>query len=191
MRYQIGEKVVFLFETGGGIVRSIDSSKSATSVGIIYYVEDETTFERPFRENEIAKIHSTDYKLNVDDVDQILVDESLEEINLTVHKETRTGYLKPIDVWEIDLHMESITDRHLNLTNTQILNQQMGVFKAFYKKARAKQIRKIIVIHGVGEGVLKAEVRMFLQGQEGVEFFDASYLEYGKGATQVEIHYNW
>lgn len=191
MRYQIGEKVVFLFETGGGIVRSIDSSKAATSVGIIYYVEDETTFERPFRENEIAKIHSTDYKLNVDDVDQILVDESLEEINLTVHKETRTGYLKPIDVWEIDLHMESITDRHLNLTNTQILNQQMGVFKAFYKKARAKQIRKIIVIHGVGEGVLKAEVRMFLQGQEGVEFFDASYLEYGKGATQVEIHYNW
>lgn len=191
MRYQIGEKVVFLFETGGGIVRSIDSSKAATSVRIIYYVEDETTFERPFRENEIAKIHSTDYKLNVDDVDQIMVGETMEEINHIVHKESRTGYLKPIDVWEIDLHMESITDRHLNLTNTQILNQQMGVFKAFYKKARAKQIRKIIVIHGVGEGVLKAEVRLYLQGQEGVEFFDASYMEYGKGATQVEIHYNW
>lgn len=191
MRYQIGEKVAFLFEAGGGIVRSIDSSKAATSAGIIYLVEDETTFERPFRENELVKIHGTDYKLNADDVNQIIVDESLEEINHTVLKETRTGYLKPIDVWEIDLHMETISERHSNMTNTQILNQQMGVFKAFYKKARAKQIRKIIVIHGVGEGVLKAEVRLYLQGQEGVEFFDASYMEYGKGATQVEIHYNW
>ena len=191
MRYQIGEKVAFLFEAGGGIVRSIDSSKAATSVGIIYFVEDETTFERPFRESELVKIHGTDYKLSENEVDQIMVDESLEAINHIVHKESRTGYLKPIDVWEIDLHMEAITDRHSDLTNTQILNQQMGVFKAFYKKARAKQIRKLIVIHGVGEGVLKEEVRTYLQGQEGIEFFDASYMEYGKGATQVEIHYNW
>lgn len=182
MSFQIGEKVAFLYESGGGTVRTIKDN--------FYYVEDETGFERPFRVTEIAKIHGTDYKLSKDTVDQIVIEDSAEDFRHSSHKESRTGYLKPIDVWELDLHIESLIDSHVGLTNTQILNKQMSVFKAFFQKAKAKQIRKIVIIHGVGEGVLKDEVRLFLGKQDGIEFFDASYLEYGKGATQVEIRYN-
>lgn len=182
MSFQIGEKVAFLFESGGGIVREIKNE--------FYYIEDETGFERPFRINELAKIHGTDYKLNKDTVDQIVVEDSAEDFRHSSHKESRTGYLKPIDVWELDLHIETLIDSHKGLTNTQILNKQLTVFKAFFQKAKSKQIRKLVIIHGVGEGVLKDEVRLFLSKQEGVEFFDASYLEYGKGATQVEVRYN-
>ena len=54
-----------------------------------------------------------------------------------------------------------------------------------------KDIQKIIVIHGVGEGVLKEEIRSYLSKQEGLEYYDADFREYGKGATAVEIHYNY
>ena len=49
--FQVNEKVAFLFEKGGGIIRSI---KNET-----YWIEDETGFERPFSANEIVKIHGT------------------------------------------------------------------------------------------------------------------------------------
>ena len=35
------------------------------------------------------------------------------------------------------------------------------------------------------------EVRDFLRGKSGVELYDADYREYGKGATAVEIRYNY
>jgi len=76
------------------------------------------------------------------------------------------------------------------MSNTQILNRQMSMFKSFFENAKSKNIRKLIIIHGVGEGVLKEEVRSFLSKLEGVEYFDASYADYGKGATQIELKYN-
>ena len=48
--------------------------------------------------------------------------------------------------------------------------------------------RKLIVIHGVGEGVLREEVRRTLQYYQGVQFHDADMRRYGVGATEVLIH---
>jgi DNA-nicking Smr family endonuclease len=75
--------------------------------------------------------------------------------------------------------------------NAEILSYQLKELRNFYSKARDKHIRKLIIIHGVGEGVLKDEVRLFLSKKEGIEYFDADYREYGKGATAVELRYNF
>ena len=92
--FQVGEKVGFLYESGGGTVRKIDS------LGI-FHVEDETGFERPFRQNELVKIYGSDYHLP-DNVDlQRNDDDSLTRTNYTSHKETKTGSRKPIDIWDI------------------------------------------------------------------------------------------
>ena len=48
--------------------------------------------------------------------------------------------------------------------------------------------RKLIVIHGVGEGVLREEVRRMLQYYDTVQFHDADMRRYGVGATEVIIH---
>jgi DNA-nicking Smr family endonuclease len=48
----------------------------------------------------------------------------------------------------------------------------------------------LIAIHGVGEGVLKNEIRSFLGKKDNVEFFDASYMEYGKGATEIRLFHS-
>ena len=181
--FQINEKVVFLLETGGGIVKRIDDK------GFLL-VEDESGFERPFRANELVKIHGSDYHLPEDSIAQINEDDSISTVRHTSHKETQTGSKKPIDVWEIDLHIESLIDSNRGMSNSEILAIQLKEFKNFYKRARDRHIRKLIVIHGVGEGVLKDDVRLFLSTKDGVEYYDANYSDYGKGATAVEIRYN-
>jgi DNA-nicking Smr family endonuclease len=67
----------------------------------------------------------------------------------------------------------------------------MKEFRATFKKAKQQHIHKLIVIHGVGEGVLKNEIRTYLSQQDQIEVYDADYSEYGKGATTVEFHPNW
>lgn len=183
MQFSVGEKVVFLREAGSGIVRSINEKN-------LYVVEDDSGFERPYRAADLGKIHGEDYKIDDDHVALMHSEASFTKVNHTVHKEQLTGRRRPVDVWEIDLHIEEITESHHGLSNAQILTKQMSAFKIFFNKARAKSIRKVIVIHGVGEGVLKEEVRYYLDGISGIEFYDADFREYGKGATAIEMRYN-
>lgn len=172
MHFQIGEKVVFLKEPGGGIVRKI--------VGQVIYVEDETGFDRPFRIADIAKVHGTEYTLP-DENDIFLFSGETNNVKKSIQK----------DCWEIDLHFEEIEDQFGKILQQQALEKQLSVFKSFYNKARSKKIRKLIVIHGFGKGILREEIHLFLKGQDGVDFFDAPYVEYGHGATQVEIKYRY
>jgi dsDNA-specific endonuclease/ATPase MutS2 len=45
-----------------------------------------------------------------------------------------------------------------------------------------------VVIHGVGEGVLRHEIRKVLDiYHPNFEFQDASYEEFGYGATEIRI----
>jgi len=183
MKFKIGEKVTFLHELGGGtIIKIIDKT---------YYVEDETGFDRPFNESELAAIHGVDYRL--DDIENL---DLTEDNTITTQKhqvvtERQTGTSKPNAFWEIDLHIEEITESHTGLSNFDILTKQVREFRHFFKKAKEKRIAKLVVIHGVGEGVLKEEIRDYLKKQEGVEFFDSDFREYGKGATTIEMHYNY
>ncbi len=181
--FQVGEKVRFLYETGGGRVVELVSPG-------IYKVEDEDGFERTFRTQELVKIHGIDFHLPDDAVVQINDDDSVSSRKYTVRKEEKTGSRKPIDIWELDLHIESLIDSHVGMSNAEILAIQLRELRNFYNRAREKHIRRIILIHGVGEGVLKEEVRMFLSKKEGVEYFDADFREYGKGATEVNLFYN-
>ena len=49
-------------------------------------------------------------------------------------------------------------------------------------------MKKIIFIHGVGNGRLKQEIISRLKTTRGVTFQDASYKDFGYGATQVNIY---
>jgi dsDNA-specific endonuclease/ATPase MutS2 len=181
--FQIGEKVSFLYEKGTGVVVNIDASN-------FIIVQDEDGFDRKFRASELARIHGTEYHLPDDQVAQINEDDSISEIHHRIFSETPTGAKRPIDVWELDLHIEALMDSHKGMSNAEILNFQLKEMRNFFKKAQQKHIRKIVLIHGVGEGILKEEVRSFLAKKEGVEYYDADFREYGKGATTAEIHYN-
>lgn len=179
MPFKIGDEVVFLHEVGGGVVRNIK--------GNIFYVEDDSGFERPFEAKFLGRKHYVKAKVN-HKFDEIIAQKE----GLSKKKPSTKVIRKHADFWEIDLHFEEIAPSNAGLTNTEILYKQLAVFKRFYHEAREKKMRRIVIIHGVGKGVLREEIRVFLQGQGGaVEFLDGSYSNYGFGATQVELRYKY
>lgn len=177
--FEIGEKVSFLYEKGEGIIKSFQSNR--------VLVEDETGFDRWFDFGEIVKIHGKKYESTISFEASI---EQKEELSYRV-VEQRSIQNKGFIEWETDLHIDSILESTRGLTNFEMLQNQMKEFKATFNKAKKNNVNRLIVIHGVGEGVLKNEVRSYLANQSGIEFYDADFREYGKGATTIDFHPNW
>jgi len=44
-----------------------------------------------------------------------------------------------------------------------------------------------VFIHGIGEGVLKAELEYLFRRYGNLKYYDADYQKYGRGATEVYI----
>ncbi len=88
---------------------------------------------------------------------------------------------------EIDLHIEELIDSYKPLTNGQILNIQLERFEKEMNVCITKGFKKLIVIHGVGNGKLKTEITALLKSYNGVTYFDASYKDYGFGATEIRF----
>jgi hypothetical protein len=90
---------------------------------------------------------------------------------------------------EVDLHIEHLMDNHKSLTNSEILDIQMTRFRSELEQAIQNKTRRIVFIHGVGGGRLKHELRRALDTEyKKIRYQDASFKEYGFGATMVIIH---
>jgi dsDNA-specific endonuclease/ATPase MutS2 len=88
-------------------------------------------------------------------------------------------------VLEVDLHIEKLVPNKKGMSNYDILNLQLNTAKRQLEFALNKRIPKVVFIHGVGEGVLKAELDFLLGRYEYLTFQDANYQKYGLGATEV------
>ena len=90
------------------------------------------------------------------------------------------------DTEEIDLHIESIVDDHSSLSPGEIINMQLSRFEISLTGAIKNKQRRIIFIHGVGNGKLKYEMQKILERKyPDCQFQDASFKEYGYGAMMV------
>lgn len=98
------------------------------------------------------------------------------------HKE----YLKSLEK-EVDLHIEELVDSTKGMGSHEMLSIQLERFEKELDEAIAKGMKKIIFIHGVGNGRLKQEIIKVLKTVKGVTYQDGSYKDYGFGATQVNI----
>ena len=76
------------------------------------------------------------------------------------------------------------------MSNYDMLNIQLDTAKRQLDFAISKRIQKVVFIHGVGEGVLKEELRYLFNRYDNVKFYDADYQKYGLGATEVYIYQN-
>jgi hypothetical protein len=97
------------------------------------------------------------------------------------------SYLRSLEK-EVDLHIEELIEQTRGLSNFEMLSIQMERFETELDEAIAKNMKKIVFIHGVGNGRLKQEIISVLRHIKGISFHDASYKDYGYGATQVNIH---
>lgn len=88
----------------------------------------------------------------------------------------------------VDLHADKLLDTTTGMSAADILNYQLGKFRQVLDENKSKKGKRIIFIHGKGEGVLRHAIISELRYKyKSYTFQDASFQEYGYGATQVTI----
>ncbi|MBN2274386.1 MAG: DUF2027 domain-containing protein [Bacteroidales bacterium] len=113
-------------------------------------------------------------------------DELSEGLNSLMQK--KKPDLKKPDSMEVDLHIETLLEDHSQLSNGEILKIQMNRFRSALDEAISNKAKRIVFIHGVGNGTLKLELRNELRrSYPEYTYQDASFKEYGFGATLVHL----
>lgn len=89
---------------------------------------------------------------------------------------------------EVDLHINELLDNTAGMSTADILNYQIDTFRKVMDANLSHHGRKIVFIHGKGEGVLRKAIEKELNYRyKKHRYQDASFKEYGFGATQVTI----
>ena len=120
---------------------------------------------------------------------------SPEEIRQVIHQKSQPplrprilNKLPQKEIIEVDLHINTLLDSTAGMTNTEMLSYQMDTFHRILEENKNKKGQKIVFIHGKGEGVLRTEIEKQLKSRYKAYLFqDASFREYGFGATMVII----
>lgn len=240
----IGDKVRFLNDVGGGIVKSIKP-------GGVAMVEDEDGFDIPCLVDDLVVIETNEHNVDVHKFDkwhkndkptaqkvvskdgqtaplsgkeylaskgpaenEDKTDENLEarvvRLEMLVAKLTmrleRLEDAKAAKEKEklqakqqrkaqrdeelvIDLHAHELLETTSGMSATDIKKHQIGIFTRIMQENLSVKGKKIIFIHGKGDGVLrKAIIDELNYKYKSCEYQDASFQQYGFGATMVIIH---
>lgn len=91
-------------------------------------------------------------------------------------------------VLEVDLHIHELLDNTNGLSNADMLTYQLDKFHEILGKYADHKGQKIVFIHGKGDGVLRKAIEKELKTRyKNYYYQDASFREYGFGATMVTI----
>lgn len=124
-------------------------------------------------ENELDKITEDDFKT-------IVKQKSEETGNKIAVKK------KSAEEVVIDLHITELLDEPESLSKREILEIQLEKIESEMNAAIRDQVKRVVFIHGVGQGVLKQEVANLLNRKFKKYYYqDASFKDYGYGATMV------
>ena len=124
-------------------------------------------------------------KINPQQIQEAIADKKqAEQPRKRISKSSKT----PAHVVEVDLHASALLDNLNGLSKADILNYQIDTFRRVMDENLSHPGRKIVFIHGKGEGVLRQALMKELSHRyKGHDVADASFREYGFGATQVTI----
>jgi len=189
MKFKVGDKVRFLNDVGEGVVTEVLSE-------LAVMVENQDGFDYQYAVTDlVSTAPKEDY--NLEGIEYV------ESVNEKVQAEKKSKKLDEfikkfnhldkvnIEEHEIDLHIEELIDSHRGMSNSQILSVQMANFNRELNVAIRQGSRKLIAIHGVGEGVLRAEIRKEIHyNYPEFQTHDANYKKYGYGATEIVLKGN-
>ncbi len=183
MTFAAGDKVSVLDEAITGKVIKIVSDS--------VFIETDDGFELQFQPFELVKLTDT-FSIKPHVFSETTVSEVISEKEQTSKR--ASVKIKPkernLPVMEVDLHIHKLTDKDKYMSNFEILNLQLETAGRQLEFAINKRIQKIVFIHGVGEGVLKAELETLFRRYNNLKYYDAEYQKYGLGATEVYIFQN-
>ena len=189
--FQTGQRVKFLNDVGSATVVRVEGSTVV--------VEDEDGFERSVSATELMaapdpEVEARHYGDTIPDVAQLLAQEVGEKRMRELQKdfEVRYQHAQATNMarrdahMEVDLHIHELVDDQRGLPDRAKLAIQMDHFDRMMDIAKREKLRRIVFIHGVGQGVLRHQIRTTLEQHHP----DCSYREgdprkYGSGATEV------
>lgn len=178
--FKPGDKIAVLDDALEGKVVAVE--------GETVTIETSEGFLLDFHKAEIVKIENPQALVPGD---PSIISEVLKEKEAGKRKKSRR--IKPKErsapPMEVDLHIHKLTDKR-GMSNFDMLSLQMDTAKRQLEFAIGKRIQKVVFIHGVGEGVLKAELETLFHRYDNLEYYDADYQKYGLGATEVYIFQN-
>ena len=181
-KFEIGDKVAVLDDDISGVVIKVKNNEIS--------VETTDNFVMTFFVNELVKINNSNNLssfFSTQSLSSVLKDKE-EPKKRSFVKEKRSR--KDEFVLEVDLHIEKLVPSKRGMNNYDILTLQMETAKRQLDFAIKNRMPKVVFIHGVGEGVLKAELDFMLGRYDNISFQDANYQKYGLGATEVYIKQN-
>lgn len=104
-------------------------------------------------------------------------------------QENKPSPFKKLPLIEVDLHIGELTDTLSGMEPKDMLEMQLEEVRKTMQAHSKRVGQKIVFIHGKGEGVLrKAVLELLKKEYPKAELQDASFREYGFGATLVTIH---
>lgn len=178
---------------------------------IIYYQQGKTSLKAPLCRNfkiQAVKFHKSSsfketayfhqnailYKLTGDSLEQKIEELSASEFKQAIHEKEKLEKPKSAQaknspkILEVDLHINALIDSVTGLSNADILEFQMNKFHEVLRQSQNEKGKKIVFIHGIGNGTLKQRVLSELKRKYKKYYQqDASFKEYGWGATMVTI----
>ena len=180
--FNIGDQVSVLDEDTNGVVLSVKDQQVT--------IETTDGFTMTYFVNELLKINNSNNLMNT--IKRINVVEIVKEKEIpkprSFVKEKKDK--REIPALEFDLHIEKLVPNKRGMSNYDILTLQTETAKRHIEFAIKNRIPKIVLIHGVGEGILKSELDFLLGRYDNIAFQDANYQKYGQGATEVFIKQN-
>ncbi len=146
--------------------------------------------EKSFQANVYFSTGALLIPISNSDFEDELQDLTSQEIRKVIREKQEPKVKKQLnlnpDLVEVDLHIHELLDDNRGLSNHEMLEIQMKTFREKLDEAIKNGIKRIVFIHGLGNGTLKQEIRKELSLKfKKYAFQDASFQEYGFGATMV------
>jgi hypothetical protein len=170
-----GDKVKILDEPLEGVIRKVSGRNLVIEID---------GFEYDYTADQVIKTSGNEITHQDIVVDEMITHEVAQRNKKIPFRPTgknRSG------IPEIDLHLERLIDHTGHIPRDHALSFQLQKLEHFIADCRAQKIREFVVIHGVGKGILSAEVKRVLREHGDLEYAPASYDEYAYGALKVII----
>lgn len=169
-----GDKVTVLDDNINGVVTKIE--------GHLVYIATDDGFDLQFDKAEVIKVGNALSNSVFHNIEKA-IQEKKEPVkrSFTKQKKENTNEV------QFDLHIEKLVPNTKGMQPFDMLELQIETAQKRIDFAIKNRIPKIVLIHGVGDGRLRAEIEYILKRYENLWFQEANFQKYGQGA--IEIHF--
>jgi len=163
---KIGDKVSVVDEDLGGVITSVN--------GNTVVFKDEYGFTHSYPKQKLVPKNASIY-------DNIEIVKKAEPRKISSKKHDKNPFV-------LDLHFHYLVKNTNEYDSFERLFIQKEKLLETISFCRKNHLKKLEIIHGIGDGVLQKMVLDVLESQTGLDFYNKDILHHQSGAVMVEFH---